>query len=69
MEEQDDSRLLRDVLAKHGRPKKGEEKGCITTLKRGTAEHWLLRLDRADRKDLVMAARSDQPQDLARGVL
>jgi hypothetical protein len=45
------------VLARRGRPTKQEQeerdKGCITTIKRGTAEHWIARLKRDQRLDLL----------------
>jgi hypothetical protein len=47
-------------LGKQGRPKKGEEKGCNTTLKRGTAAHWLARLDRDGLTELAAKVRSGE---------
>jgi hypothetical protein len=47
-------------LGKRGRPKKGEEKGCNTTLKRGTAHHWLARLDRDGLDELASKVRSKE---------
>jgi hypothetical protein len=41
------------TLGQRGRPKKGEEKGCNATLKRGTAAHWLARLDRDGHAELA----------------
>jgi hypothetical protein len=45
-------------LGKRGRPKKGEEKGCNATLKRGTAAHWLARLDRDGHTELAAKVRA-----------
>jgi transposase len=45
-------------LGKRGRPKKGEEKGCNATLKRGTAAHWLARLDRDGHAELAAQVRA-----------
>ena len=46
------------ALGKRGRPKKGEEKGCNATLKRGTAAHWLARLDRDGFAELAAKVRA-----------
>jgi hypothetical protein len=42
------------VLGKHGRPKKGEEKGCNARLKYGTKAHWLARFKRDQRGTAAM---------------
>jgi hypothetical protein len=44
-------------LGGRGRPKEGEEKGCTTTFKRGTADHWLARLDRDGPNELAAKVR------------
>jgi hypothetical protein len=47
------------MLGKRGRPKKGEGKGCNATLiKRGTAAHWLARLDRDGHAELAAKVRA-----------
>jgi hypothetical protein len=52
MSKLDDTELLGTVLGKHGgdrRSKEFKDQGCNTTLKRGTAAHWLARLARPAR--------------------
>jgi hypothetical protein len=54
-------------LAKHGEYGRGRPKEVVLQpLKKGTSEHWLLRLDRADPKDLALKAMTtDQFAELA----
>lgn len=60
--EPDDKRLLKDVLGKHGRPKKGKEKGDRITFTRGTTgrAYILARLLRADPADLALKGMTAQ---------